>query len=145
MLICLNLLKKVTIIYLEEIISSYGSWIDKVAWESCSFEFVHFWEVEIQFEELGWDFGPKSWLVWLQTFSDVSSVWTWVSKNVSIKLSWERSSEAPGQKYGIENTHTEKVHSAWSHTSFCPSCFKYIGYLGAICWKSKLRGTWELG
>lgn len=137
--------KAKTIFYLaKKSLESNYSCIDEVAWETCSFEFVHFWEVKVERVELLWNFAPKTWFIWLETLSNVSSIRAWISNDVGVKFSGERSSVAPCQKDGVENTHTEEVHSAWSHTSVGPSYLKQREYLEAIYYKSKRTGTWGL-
>lgn len=91
---------------------SYGSVGDEVAGEGGAFEFVHFWEVEVKFVELGRDFAPETGLVGLETFPDIGSVGSRIGNDVGIKFSRERTSVAPVKEDGVKDAHTEKVHSA---------------------------------
>ena len=122
---------------------SYGSVGDKVAGESGSFEFVHFREVEIQCVKLGGNFTPEAWLISSKAFPDVGAVKSRISNDIGVKFSRKRTSVAPSEEDGVENTHTEEVHSAGSHASFCPTCIKERAYLESTCYRPKRRGTWR--
>jgi hypothetical protein len=91
---------------------SYGSVGHKVAGEGGAFEFVHLWEVEVKFVELGRDFAPEAGLVRLETFSDIASVGSRIGYDVGVEFSRERTSVAPVQENRVKDAHTEEVHSA---------------------------------
>ena len=101
---------------------SYGSVGDKVAGESGAFEFVHFREVEIEGVKLGGNFAPESGLVSSKTFSDVGSIKSRISNDISVEFSRKRTSVAPSEEDGVKDAHTEEVHSTGSHASFGPTC-----------------------
>ena len=100
---------------------SYGSVGDEVAGEGGAFEFVHFWEVEVEFVKLSRDFAPEAGLVGLETFSDIGSVGSRIGDDVGVEFSRERTSVAPVKEDGVEDAHTKEVQSAGSHSSFSPT------------------------